>query len=104
MTTKAFQKDNSDSMFEAILGLLLIVPLSIFGAWGVSIIWGLFLVPAGLPALPVLAAWGFVACATLAAYNPGIGKDWGVIQLIVARVVQVIVALGIAYLVHSIFG
>jgi len=100
---KTKNKINDFDLLPSVMALMLLLPLSIFGAYAVSVIWEMFLVPT-LPKISVLQGWGFVACATLAASDPTSGKDFGPMMTIVVRVLQIVFALGFAWCVHAVFA
>ncbi len=87
----------------------LIVPLGLFRGWILSILWGWFAVPMGLPALGVAHVWGLALLIGLATYQSRINlasEELEFSEIVVSSLVEgtsvCTIVLGAGYIAHAI--
>lgn len=96
-------KNDSEALAEVAFSVVAFVPVMLFTAWAATIIWGLLLVPAGLPPLTMLAAIGLRLVVLMGVREGKTEDGTSAYAIVFGHVLTILLALGIAAALNWMF-
>jgi hypothetical protein len=63
------EEESDVPLWAALLGLVMVLPLGLWNGFFLSIMWGWFLVPLGVPSIGVAHAWGLAMLLSLLTFK-----------------------------------
>lgn len=88
---------------DALLTILLMVPLFIFRAWVLTLTWGWFAVPLGAPAIGKAHAWGLTALVYMfvtSGHKSAAKDEWSALYTLCYSLGLTLLGLLSAYIAH----
>lgn len=84
--------------------LILIVPIGLYRAWVLTVMWMWFIVPLGLPEIGIAHAWGISMAIGMLTVSHVYKEDKEPLKSFANMIFAPLVLLGIGYIVHSFMG